>query len=285
MGYEIRDINPKELPTLLSEINDAPKSLRVAGSLPPENYKRLCVVGSRKHTQYGKEVCESLISGLSGLPISIISGLALGIDSISHRTALKNDMHTIAVPGSGLSSGVLYPRSHLQLAEEIVESGGALVSEFPDDFKPTQWSFPQRNRIMAGMSHAVLVIEAEEKSGTLITSRLATEYNRDVLTVPGSIFSPQSSGPHMLIKLGATPITKPEEIMLALGFKIEEKVKKTYIPETKEEQTILDLLVTPRERDDITRESGLPPHIVSSVLAVLEIKGVVTESMGEIRLA
>ncbi len=284
MSYHIRELTKEEFPLLLSEIIDPPKTLFATGTLPPEDYKLLCVVGSRKHTQYGNEVCTHLIEGLRGLPISIVSGLALGIDSIAHKAALSAGLHTVAVPGSGLDPKVLYPRSHLSLAHEILDNGGALISEFEHDFTATQWSFPQRNRIMAGMSHAVLVIEAELKSGTLITSKLATEYNHDVFAVPGSIFSAQSEGPHMLIRLGATPITNRADLVMALGFSIDGREKIAYEPESIEERIIINILETPRERDVIIRESNLPPHLVNSVLAVLEIKGVVIESMGEIRL-
>src|SRR3989344_3312525 len=188
MSYTIRELQKGEFPPLLDEIPDPPKKLNCAGNLPyPEN-KILCIVGARKFTSYGKEACEELIKGLRGYPITIVSGLALGTDSIAHRAALANNLQTVAIPGSGLNPDILYPRSHLRLAEEIIENGGGLLSEFDDDFRATLWSFPQRNRIMAGISHAVFVIEAEIKSGTLITSRLATEYNRDVLTLPGSIF-------------------------------------------------------------------------------------------------
>lgn len=284
MRYEIETLAKSRFPGLLGEIIDPPKSLRFAGTLPNPEQKLLCVVGSRKHTEYGKEVCRSLIQGLAGYPITIVSGLALGIDSIAHKTALEHGIHTVAVPGSGLDPKVLYPRSHLVLAEQIVEDEGCLISEFDDDFVATQWSFPQRNRIMAGMSHAVLVIEAEEKSGTLITSKLATEYNRDVFAVPGSIFSKQSEGPHMLIRLGATPIRKSEDILEALGFSIEAKQTQLYIPESEEEKILITLLEIPMSRDDLIHESGLPISTANSTLAVLEIKGVITESMGEIRL-
>ncbi len=154
---------------------------------------------------------------MRGYNVTIISGLALGIDGLAHKAALKAGLKTLAVPGSGLDATVLYPRSHLQLAEEIVRNGGALLSEFKPQTQAATWTFPKRNRIMAGLSHAVLVIEAELKSGTLITSKLATEYNRDVLTMPGSIFSSTSEGPHMLIKLGATPVTASEDILRTLG--------------------------------------------------------------------
>lgn len=284
MTYQIRDLLIEDFPALLTEINDPPKSLRVAGILPPLRNKLLCVVGSRRHTQYGKEACEYLIAGLAGLPISIVSGLAYGIDSIAHEAALAADIHTVAIPGSGLDPKLMYPRAHLKLAERIVESGGALLSEFADDLKAADWTFPRRNRIMAGMCHATLVIEAETKSGTLITSKLATEYNRDVLALPGSIFSSQSDGPHMLLRLGATLVRTPEDIMEILGFTPAARETKDYEPENETEEAIMTLLSLPKSRDEIIRESELPTHIVTSTLAVLEIKGVITESMGEIRL-
>ncbi|MES3005459.1 MAG: DNA-processing protein DprA, partial [Patescibacteria group bacterium] len=133
--------------------------------------KFLCVVGSRQYTSYGKELCISLIKSLAGRPVIIISGLALGIDGIAHQTALDVGLPTIAVPGSGLHPNVLYPRSHLHLAEKIIEKGGLLASEYEPQIRASPWSFPMRNRIMAGLSHAVLIIEAEENSGTLVTAR------------------------------------------------------------------------------------------------------------------
>src|SRR5574344_927429 len=202
--FEIEILENENIPEMLREIPDCPDKLYIKGKLPSQDSKLLCVVGSRKYTSYGKDVCEKLISGLRGYDITIVSGLALGIDSIAHKTALDSGLKTIAVPGSGLDESVLYPSTHKQLAEKILENGGALISEFEPNFRATPYSFPQRNRIMAGISHAVLVIEAETKSGTLITSKFATEYNRDVLTVPGSIFSKNSEGPNMLIRLGAT---------------------------------------------------------------------------------
>src|SRR3989344_4618820 len=187
-----------QFPRRLREIPDPPEKLYMQGVLPSEEHKWLCVVGSRRYTNYGKEVCGKLIEGLRGYPVVIVSGLALGIDALAHRAALAANLPCVAVPGSGLSPHVLHPASNRRLADDILLSGGAMLSEFEPDFRPTLWSFPQRNRIMAGLSDAVLVIEAESKSGTLITSKLATEYNRDVFTLPGSIFSSTSAGPHML---------------------------------------------------------------------------------------
>lgn len=280
-------LTKKQFPPLLSEIPDAPKQLYYRGTLPDWNANKfLCIVGSRKYSGYGKEVCEQLIAGLSGYPVVVVSGLALGIDSIAHKAALKAGLKTIAVPGSGLDWNVLYPASHINLAKEIINAGGALLSEFAHDFKATPYSFPQRNRIMAGMSHAILVIEAEKKSGTLITSRLGTEYNRDVLTVPGSIFSAGSSGPHMLIRLGATPITSPAELLEALGFKKDEKetTKRDYSQCSSNEKALLELLAEPLTRDELIHRSGMNASEANSTLSILEIKGFIKESLGEIRL-
>ena len=154
---QIRDLLKKDFPKLLLEINDPPKSMRIVGKLP-QTEKYLCVVGSRKYSDYGRAVCEKLIEGLRGYSITIISGLALGIDGIAHRASLKAGLPTIAVPGSGLGAKVLYPSTNRGLALEIMESGGAMISEFVDDWKPRPESFPQRNRIMAGMSAVKLVI-------------------------------------------------------------------------------------------------------------------------------
>src|SRR3989344_9511517 len=164
MSYKIKSLAKGAWPPRLAEINDPPKQLWYAGEIPDYSRKLLCVVGSRKFTQYGKDATEYLIEGLRGYPITIVSGLALGIDSIAHRAAMKNNLPTIAVPGSGLEPKALHPQSHVRLAEEIVEKGGMMMNEFEPEFKATQWSFPQTNRIMAGMSHATFVIEAEQKS-------------------------------------------------------------------------------------------------------------------------
>jgi DNA processing protein len=287
--YSIRELKHEEFPPLLHEIPDSPKRLFCAGNLPQSQNKILCVVGTRKFTSYGKEVCENLIKGLRGYPVTIVSGLALGTDSLAHKAALSNNIETIAVPGSGLGHATLYPRSHLHLAEEIVERGGGLLSEFENNFRSTLWSFPRRNRIMAGMSHAVLVIESAIKSGTLITSRLATEYNRDVLTVPGSVFSPTSAGPHMLIRLGATPITSPLDLINALGFETlslnqGERLNSSYIDLTSDEKQIIDLLHEPTSRDDLIRSLAWSTSKTNMIISAMEIKGVIKEEMGEIRL-
>ncbi len=283
----IKILEGNEIPEMLREIPDAPEKLWLEGSLPGPETKILCVVGSRKFTPYGKDACEKLISGLRGYDVVIVSGLALGIDAIAHKAALDAGLKTIAVPGSGLDRSVLYPSTNRQLAEKILESGGALVSEFEPKFRATPYSFPQRNRIMAGLSHAVLVIEAEIKSGTLITSKFATEYNRDVLTVPGSIFSRNSDGPNMLIRLGATPMRTSEDILEALGFKIDEtpqNLELKYSDCSPEELLVIKILAEPMPKDELIRTMKMPTSKASTVLSIMEIKGLIKESMGEVRL-
>jgi len=284
MGDSARQLKLGEFPQLLREISDPPKALYIKGNYPDEKSKFLAVVGSRKYTPYGKQVTQKLIFGLSGYPIVIVSGLALGIDAIAHEAALEAALTTIAIPGSGLSESVLYPATHRQLAKRILKAGGALLSPFEDNFKATPYSFPERNRIMAGISHATLVIEASEKSGTLITSRLATEYNRDVLAVPGPIFSATSAGPHMLLRLGATPITKSEDILEALHLKAEEKsVATENLSDI--ERKIFEMLSSPLSRDELIDALEIPVQEIQITLARLELKGIIKEEMGEIRLA
>ena len=281
----IRTLHKNDFPPLLNEINDPPKEMRIVGEIP-QTEKYLAVVGSRKFSEYGRAVCEKLIEGLRGFPITIVSGLALGIDSIGHRSALRAGLPTVAIPGSGLGDGYLYPSSHRVLAKEIVEHGGCLMSEFADDFPSYPSNFPQRNRIIAGMSHATLVIEAELQSGTLITSKYAIEYNRDVFTVPHSIFSKTSEGPHMLLRLGATPITQSEDIISALGLHPHEDLFSTrdYSECSSDEHEVINLLHEPLSRDEIIRKLGKPVYVTQTVLASMEIKGLLKEEMGEVHL-
>ncbi len=294
MTYKIKKLERKDWPVLLEEINQLPKKLFYVGKVADWKRKLLCVVGARKNTNYGREAVETLIGGLRGYPVTIVSGLALGIDSIAHRAALENNIPTIAVPGSGLSLDVLHPQSHVHLAQEIIEKGGMMMSEFDPEFKATYWSFPQRNRIMAGMSHSTLVIEAEKKSGTLITARLATEYNRDVLTLPGNIFNTTSQGPHLLIRLGATPIRDSDDILEALHLeKMEngntENDEEKYFDCSEKEMMIIKLLIEPLPRDEILRQANTQHQIstgeTQTLLSLLELKGLIKESLGEIHLS
>ncbi|HEY4503713.1 MAG TPA: DNA-processing protein DprA [Candidatus Paceibacterota bacterium] len=307
--------NDLDFPPLLREINDLPEKLYVKGNIKKllemsqENSegKILCVVGARKYSNYGKEAIEQLISGLKGYNICIVSGLALGIDSIAHRAALEAGLYTVSFPGSGLDSSVLYPTMHSRLAEEIVEAGGALLSEFELLQRGADWTFPKRNRLMAGISHAVLVVEAELKSGTLITSKYAVDYNRDVGAIPGQIFSPLSAGPHMLIRLGATPITCADDILELLGFERKDSIKngvdKDGINRDKnDKQNTLDLdnlrfrnlgenekkilkslHIESKNKDALARELNIDARLVNTLISSLELEGFVKEEMGVVR--
>ena len=285
MDFRIQKIERTDFPSQLLEIPQIPESLYIVGEkLDPEAFY-LCVIGSRNNTTYGKDVCQRLISGLAGSPIIIVSGLALGIDTIAHRSAMKAGLKTISFPGSGLSEKVLYPASNLSLAKEILASGGTLISEFEPSFKATRWSFPRRNRIMAGICHAVLIIEAGEKSGTLITTRLALDYNREVFSVPGPITSPNSMGSNELIRQGATPVCESKHILEFFGLveDTENFTKSLPLDLSDEELQILELLNESRSRDDIIDEFDVPTHEVNILLSAMEIKGLIKEEYGEIR--
>ena len=284
---KIQKLPKNKFPKALLEIPQPPENLWIIGELPPSDLTYLCVVGSRKFTSYGKEACEKIIAGLKSYPIVIVSGFAMGIDTIAHKKAMQIGLKTVVFPGSGLSFEAMYPKTNIRLMNEIVENGGCLISEFEPDFKATQWGFPMRNRLMAGISKATLIIEAEEKSGTLITARLTTEYNRDLLVVPGSIFSSNSRGTNKLLHQGATPVTSSEDVLEALGFeqeKDDEKQKKLFEDLSPEEKTVINLLREPAQRDYLIRAIKMPIPTANALLSAMEIKGLIKEEMGEIRL-
>ncbi|MCG2694623.1 DNA-processing protein DprA [Candidatus Parcubacteria bacterium] len=293
-NHEIKKLAKEDFPELLLEIPQPPKQLFIKGEMP--NWKSqnneggtkfVAVVGSRKYTNYGKEACEKIISGLRGYDITVISGLATGIDSIAHKTALQTNLKTIAIPGSGLDEKIIYPSINKRLAQEIVNSGGCLLSEFEPDFKATVWSFPQRNRIMAGLADVILIIEAEEKSGTLITARMGLDYNKEVCAVPASIFSPGAIGSNKLLKQGATPITCGEDLLDVLGFQTKNNSGQTKINFencTPEEKKIAEALIEPISRDELSRKLNIPITDLNSAISMMEIKGIVKESAGEIYL-
>jgi DNA processing protein len=278
---DIRTLSPEGFPPLLREIHDPPEQLWIRGALSDPSFKYLCVVGSRAYSSYGKDVCERLIKGLAGYPVVIVSGLALGIDGIAHHAALAAGLPTIAVPGSGLSENVLYPRAHIGLSRAIIEKGGALLSELAPEGEATIWSFPKRNRLMAGICHAILIIEAREKSGTLITARLGMECGRDVLAVPSPIFSPQGVGSNRLLREGAQAITTSEDILEALH--IETSMKNTAMQLqtfSDEEKKIFAALETPLPRDELIHASELSASRAQIVISSMEIKGFVCERLG-----
>lgn len=286
MPFPIETLSKYEFPKLLHEIPQPPKQLNYRGTLLPKDMRLLSVVGSRKYTNYGKQAVDYLISGLRGYNIGIISGLALGIDSLAHQAALDNGLYTLAIPGGGLSDQAIYPARHKPLARKILESGGGLLSEYEPDFRAATWSFPERNRLVAGISHATLVIEAGAKSGSLITARLAADYNRELLVVPGSIFSDNSKGTHQFMKLGARPVTDAEDILDSLGLEAQSgKVAPMPNNLSPEEAKIISLLNEPQERDALIRQSGLPTETITIVLMQMEINGHIKEDGGTYRKA
>ncbi|MEA2112874.1 MAG: DNA-processing protein DprA [Patescibacteria group bacterium] len=283
----INKLEKQDWPEALLEINDPPKQLYYRGEKPDITSIFLTIVGSRKYSQYGKEVCQKLISGLRGYNITIVSGLALGIDGIAHKTALETKLKTIAIPGSGIDDSVLYPKTNTSLAKKILKSGGTLLSEFEPLEKASHWTFPQRNRIMAGLTQVVLIIEATEKSGTLITARLALDYNREVCTVPASIFSHYSQGSNKLLRQGATTINNSQDLLRTLGFNLDNQPTQDKLKLANcsaEEQQILELLKEPLERNELIQKTNLTTSETNIILSSMEIKGLIKETLGKIHL-
>jgi DNA processing protein len=287
MESDLKALAPADFPALLQEIPDRPKRLYLRGELPSSSYKWLAVVGSRACSDYGRRVCRYLIEGLRGYPIVIVSGLAYGIDAEAHRNALDAGLTTVGVPGSGLDWNVLYPRANVALAHEILEKGGALLSEEEPGQRAADYTFPKRNRVMAGMTHATLVIEAKEKSGSLITAKLAAEYNRELLVVPGSIFSEESKGTHQFLRLGATAITSPEDILVALG--IEKRASASSFSELREdlspeELRVFEIIASAVPRDELLSALELPITEANVLLSTMELKGLIVEELGVVRI-
>jgi DNA processing protein len=284
MVFPIKNVDPGDFPPLFAEIPEQPKTLNFRGVLPPADMKLLTVVGSRKYTSYGKQCVDELVDGLRGYNIGIVSGLALGIDSLAHEAALKNGLYTLVIPGGGIDDSVLYPASHKQLAMRILEAGGCLLSEFEPTFQATKWSFPMRNRLQAGISHATLLIEAVEKSGTLITARLCADYNRELLVVPGSIFSKQHFGIHQFLKLGATPVTTSEDILRVLNINpADEPTTKPLPTLSPNEQRVLQALHEPLPKDVLIRTLGLDTATAAGLLMQMELEGYIVETGGMYR--
>lgn len=251
--------------------------------MPPPETKFLTVVGSRAMTRYGQEACQKLITGLAGYPISIVSGLALGVDTCAHKAALAAGLHTLALPGSGLGDDVLYPRSNRGFAKEILEAGGGMLSEHESDTMSRVHFFPERNRLMAGLSDAILIVEAGPKSGTLITARLASEYNRDLLCIPHRIGDPHAFGPHLFIRLGAALVSEPIHILEAL--KIPPRKAEdghAAVPRDLEETELVvwNMLEEPKTRDEILRGAEGAAGELLTALVALELRGLIKEEFG-----
>ena len=287
MEDALKQLSPAEFPPFLREISDPPKQLHLRGTMPSSEKRWLAVVGSRAMTPYGKQAVRHLIEGLRGYPIVIVSGLAYGVDAEAHKCALDAGLTTVGVPGSGLDWNVLYPKAHTGLAREILKAGGCLLSEEKPETKAADWTFPRRNRIMVGLSHAVLMIEAKEKSGSLITAKLSTEYNRELLVVPGSIFSTESKGTHQFLRLGATAATSPEDILVALG--IEKREGPLSLNELRDDLSpdelhVFEILHSPVSRDELIEALELPVTEANVLLSTMEIKGLIVEELGAVRI-
>jgi len=274
-GIEIVTLKDSKYPKLLKEIYDSPALLYVKGDLLRlEDEFCLAVVGTRKLSSYGRQVTSVITRDLAQAGLSITSGLALGIDALAHKAALEAQGKTIAVLGCGLDR--VYPVANQKLAQDMLTKRGAIVSEFPLGTPPLKHHFPFRNRIISGLSLGVLVIEAAEISGALITARSALEQNREVFAVPGNIYSPTSVGPNNLIKMGAKLVTSAQDILEELNLtKAYQFIEtKKIVPDTKEEAKILEALGSePIHIDDLVKATELPTSTVSSTLTMMEMKG------------
>lgn len=275
-------------PKLLKEIENPPFVIYVKGeskilrssqddtSTGSVQAKIVAIVGTRKITEYGREVTEQITSTLVHAGFAIVSGLAFGVDSCAHRTTIENNGKTIAVLGCGIDC--CSPREHEQLYRQIIENGGAIISEFPFSEPPTKGSFPSRNRIIAGLSQAVIVTEGAEDSGALYTAHDALKIGRPVFAVPGPITSSLSKGPNNLIANGAKMVTSVGDILVELGAKslgqrVERKVLKG---DNEEEQKIIDLLQNESWHfDEIVKKIGLDSVSVGVLLSLMEMKGIV----------
>lgn len=277
-GIECVWYESENYPALLKEIPDFPPLLYVRGNLQVAiDYPCVSVIGTRKPTSYGKQVAWSLSGDIARSGATIVSGLALGLDSTAHEAAIESGGFTLAVLGSGLAENNIAPRSHLQLAQRIVRGGGAVISEYPPHIPASAGTFPARNRIIAGLSCATIVIEAARESGTLITARLALEYNREVFAVPGSIFSQASEGANHLLSQGAQVASNASNILdsLAISFKktINTKDSETL---TTRESTIYSILKNePVTVDALARQTGETVASISAALSMMELRGIV----------
>jgi len=271
-------INDSRYPKLLKEIWNPPAILYVKGTLPADDEFNLAVVGTRKISTYGRQLASLLTGELVQSGFNIVSGLALGVDALAHQTTVHLGGKTIAVLGSGIDNGSVYPAGNRFLASEIVKTGGAIISEFPLGTVAMPGNFPLRNRIVSGLSLGTLVIEAAEESGALITAQCALEQNREVFAVPGSIFNPTSAGPNKLIKMGAKAVTAVNDILetLNLAQAADFTKNKKLLPASPEEEKILiNLSQEPTHVDKLIATSGLDAAKVGAILTLMEMKGMV----------
>lgn len=272
-----------DYPENLKTIYDPPPFLFIKGEFKKEDKKALAMVGTRRASPYGKSVAEKLASELVQRGVTIVSGLARGIDSIGHHSALRGKGRTVAVFGSGLD--VIYPREHTRLAQRIMENG-AIISEFPLGTKPLAENFPKRNRLISGLSLGVIIIEAPKRSGALLTAEYALDQGREVFAVPGNIGSQKSEGTNALIKKGAVLVTSVDDILNelkgVLTYPSEQEKTKLEVDLSLEEKNIFNLLsLEPNHIDKIAKQSNAKIPQVLSVLLSLELKGLVKQLSGK----
>jgi DNA processing protein len=272
---ETRKIHPdhQEYPSALKEIHNPPQELYIKGEIKNQDKVAIAVVGTRKFSRYGKQVAFDIAGKLAKLGITIVSGLARGIDTFAHQAALENNGRTIAVLGSGMDRKSFSPSCNYDLGEKISQNG-AVITEYPEGTIGAYYTFPQRNRIVSGLSLGAVVIEAPENSGALITAECALEQNREVFAIPGDIYAKNSQGTNKLIKMGAKLVTDVDDILQELNLAHLLTTPKNQVkPENKEEEIILYLLsLQPTHIDEIIVKSGLSPAAVNSTLMMLELK-------------
>ncbi|MBL7150057.1 MAG: DNA-protecting protein DprA [Candidatus Pacebacteria bacterium] len=275
-------IKDKSYPKLLKEIKDPPEILYVRGKLNP-NELCFAVVGTRMCSPYGKQVAFEVAGDLAETGLTIVSGLAPGIDTFAHTAAVERNKRTIAVLGTGLDEKSIYPQSNLKLAQRILETGGCLISEYPPGTPGSKFTFPQRNRIISGLSFGVLIVEAKQKSGALITANWAKKQGRKIFAVPGPVHSLNSKGPHYLIKTGAKLVENANDILKELDLPKITRPGRVEKGENEEENLILEAL---KEEslyiDKIIEKTKLSAAEVAGTLAILEIKGKVRNLGGNI---
>lgn len=278
-------VKDENYPKLLKEIFTPPALLYIKGNLDNLNSQfNIAVVGTRKISNYGRQITPELVKPLAQNGVTITSGLALGVDALAHQSAVEAQGQTIAVLGSGLDNQSIYPFSNRYLAKSILDHGGTIISEFPVGMMPLKHNFPQRNRVIAGLSLGTLVIEAAESSGALITAYIALEQNREVFAVPGSLFNKNSIGTHKLIQKGAKLVTSYQDILDELNLKDVKSyvANQQVLPATNEEKLILENLShDPTHVDQIIKNTQLPASLISGCLSLMEMKGVVKNSGGQ----
>jgi len=279
-GIKILTWKDEAYPQRLKEIEQPPPVLYLRGDYLPDDLFAVAIVGTRRVTPYGRQITEELASYLASNGITVISGLARGVDAIAHQTVLKAGGRTIGVLGSGVDK--IYPPEHRQMAEQMMVQG-AIVSDYAPGTPPDASNFPPRNRIISGLSLAVVVIEAGETSGALITAEFAAEQGREVFAVPGSILALQSKGTNKLIQRGALPLLSVNDLMQALNLTRmgEHKAARKMIPTDETEARVMSILgAEPLHIDEIRNQTELPIEKVSATLALMELKGMVRQVGG-----